>query len=371
MDPSIKITQCYRTFFPESQGGLEQVVLEIARGTTSRVLTLSNSGYTKGEYRNVQFLAARRWFTVASCCIGPGLIKLIYKDLADLLHFHYPWPFGDVVYCLAGRSRPLVITYHSDIVRQRTLGALYKPLMRRFFNKADRIVATSENYVKSSDVLSEFQHKIEIIPLGIDEHGYPCPSQVLQSRVRERYGRNFMLFVGVLRYYKGLEFLVRAAVGQGYQVVIAGKGPEWRRLHSLAEQLGAANVHFTGFVDEEEKMALMRLCRAVVLPSHLRSEAFGVTLIEGLMSAKPLISCEIGTGTSFVNVDGETGHVVPPANPAALREAMNDLWLNPDKAERMGWAGRQRYEKLFTGERMAAAYRKLYDEVLSERGLAR
>jgi rhamnosyl/mannosyltransferase len=151
-------------------------------------------------------------------------------------------------------------------------------------------------------------------------------------------------------------------------VVIAGKGPEAGRLKALADELGANNIVFAGFVSDEEKMALMKLCRAVVFPSHLRSEAFGVTLIEGSMCSKPLISCEIGTGTSFVNLDGETGHVIPPADSAALREAMDDLWSDPLKAECMGRAGRKRYKKLFTGEQMAAAYRRLYQKVLEERG---
>ncbi|MCX2784426.1 glycosyltransferase [Microbulbifer thermotolerans] len=372
MRSKFQILHCYRTFYPESQGGVEQVILEIAQKVdNSCVLTLSDRPARLKLGGEVDVVAKKRWCSFASCCIGPGLLSELYRLHTPLLHFHYPWPFGDLAYFLAGRSRPLVITYHSDIVRQRLLGALYRPLMHRLLSQADRIVATSQNYVDSSPVLAAYKDKVKIIPIGISEQEYPQPTDDQVAEVAQRYGRDFMLFVGVLRYYKGLEYLIRASVGQPYRVVIAGRGPELRRLMTLVKDLRAQNVAFAGFVSDVEKGALMRLCRAVVFPSHLRSEAFGVTLLEGLMYGKPLISCEIGTGTSFVNVDGETGHVVPPANPAALREAMNDLWLNPDKAERMGWAGRQRYEKLFTGERMAAAYRKLYDEVLSERGLAR
>lgn len=370
MEDSVKVAQCYRTFFPESQGGLEQVVLEIARGGGGEVLTLSDGKGPGGEYDGVRYWTARRWFSIASCCVGPGLIKLLYRKPAEILHFHFPWPFGDLVYAVAGRSRPLVVTYHSDIVRQRFLAAIYEPLMKRFLGKADRIVATSRNYVQSSPVLSTFGDKVEVIPLGISESGYPDPSSDLLTTTEKSYGRDFMLFVGVLRYYKGLEYLIRAAAGQRYRVVIAGKGPEFGRLKALGQELGADNVVFAGFVSDEEKVALMKLCRAIAFPSHLRSEAFGVTLIEGLMYGKPLISCEIGTGTSFVNRDGETGHVIPPADPVALREAMGDLWTNPEKAEYMGRAGRRRYEKLFTGEQMAAAYQELYRKVLLERGMA-
>lgn len=367
---TFRILHCYRTFFPETQGGLEQVILESAQKTYScGVLTLAGVPGQHILHGKVLVLAEKRWLSIASCCIGPGLVRALYRLNPSLLHFHFPWPFGDLAYLLAGRSRPLVITYHSDIVRQRFLGALYRPLMKRFLDRADRIVATSPNYAESSRILATYSEKVEVIPLGVSESGYPVPSVDQFAATEQRFGRDFMLFVGVLRYYKGLEFLIRAAVGQPYKVVIAGKGPEFETLSSLAKGIGADNVVFAGFVSDVEKVTLMRLCRAVVFPSHLRSEAFGVTLIEGLMYGKPLISCEIGTGTSFVNKNGETGHVIPPSDPTALRDAMNDLQNDPRKAERMGQAGRERYEKMFTGERMAAAYRELYDDVLRERGL--
>ncbi|WP_205828073.1 glycosyltransferase [Microbulbifer sp. SH-1] len=367
----LRILHCYRTFYPESKGGLEQVVLELAQNTHgSGVLTLAKEPGQRMLDGKLPVLAERRWVSVASCCIGPGLVRRLFRLKAKLLHFHFPWPFGDVTYLLAGRSRPLIITYHSDIVRQRALSLLYYPLMKIFLSRADRIVATSQNYMDSSPVLADFRSKVEVIPLGISEQEYPVPADNDLLNMEARFGKDFMLFVGVLRYYKGLEYLIRASVGRPYRVVIAGKGPEQAKLKVLADELGADSIVFTGYISDLEKAALMKLCRAVVFPSHLRSEAFGVTLIEGLMYGKPLISCEIGTGTSYVNADGETGHVILPANPDALREAMDDLWNDPVKAEQMGQAGRLRYESLFTGERMAAAYQKLYTQVLEERGLA-
>ena len=367
-----RILQCYRTFFPESQGGLEQVILEIGQNIDGcGVLTLAEKPSPELLNRELPVLTEKRWFSVASCCVGPGFVRKLFQVKASLLHFHFPWPFGDLAYLLAGRSRPMVVTYHSDIVRQRFLGALYRPLMARLLSRADRIVATSQNYADSSPVLAKYRHKVEVIPLGISEAGYPVPSVEQLCSTERRFGRDFMLFVGVLRYYKGLEYVIRAAKGQPYQVVIAGKGPEFARLQSLAQELGIANVIFAGFVTDEEKMALMRLCRAVVFPSHLRSEAFGVTLLEGLMSGKPLISCEIGTGTSYVNQHEKTGFVVPPADEGELRRAMQTLWEEPGRAQAMGKAARIRFEALFTGEKMAEAYRKLYDDVLRERGGAK
>lgn len=366
-----EVLHCYRTFYPESQGGLEHSILEISGNIpSSNVLTLSSN---PGRYslldNRVLVQACKRWFSVASCCVGGGLLKALARDKAELLHFHFPWPFGDIAYLLAGRRRPLVITYHSDVVRQRFLGALYRPLMRQFFRRADRIVATSQNYVDSSEVLREFQNKVTVIPLGISEDNYPSPPDNVLESIEARFGHGFMLFVGVLRYYKGLDYLIRAAVDQPYKVVIAGKGPEFERLNTLANDVGANNVIFAGYVSDSEKVALLQLCRGLVFPSHLRSEAFGVTLLEGMMYRKPLISCEIGTGTSYVNKDGETGFVVNAGDVTSLQQAMFHLWEQPDIAHKMGEAGRRRFETCFTARKMADAYQVLYGQILVERGL--
>jgi len=102
------------------------------------------------------------------------------------------------------------------------------------------------------------------------------------------------------------------------------------------EETGLSNIHFLGFLPDEDKVALLTLCYAVLFPSHLRSEAFGISLLEGAMYGKPLISSEIGTGTSFINIANETGFVVPPSDPLALRQAMQTLWQNPEMASEMG-----------------------------------
>ncbi|WP_445363946.1 glycosyltransferase [Microbulbifer sp. ANSA003] len=328
------------------------------------VLALSSRPGSYEIEPGLQVRASRRWFSFKSMCFGPGLLLDVWRSKAKVLHLHFPWPFGDLAYLFAGKRRPLVVTYHSDVVRQKWLLKLYTPLMNRFFAKADRIVATSEQYVATSPVLQRWKHKVSVIPLGVDEDTLPPPREDDLKRIEATYGQGFMLFVGVLRYYKGLEYLVSAAEGAGCRILIAGAGPEEGRMRALVSKLGLNNVEFLGFVSDEEKAALYRLCGAVVFPSHLRSEAFGVTLIEGLMAGKPLISCEIGTGTSFVNENGVTGHVIPPADSSALRAAMNDLSSNPERAKIMGAAARQRYEALFTGEKMRESYQELYREVL-------
>ena len=135
-------------------------------------------------------------------------------------------------------------------------------------------------------------------------------------------------------------------------------------LRAQAQRLGLSHVHFVGRVSDEDKAALMALCSGVVFPSHLRSEAFGITLLEGAMAGKPLISCEIGTGSSYVNERDVTGLVVAPSDPVAFRGAMQALRADPERARSMGLAARQRFEARFTASRVAASYTAVYRTVM-------
>lgn len=372
----MKVLHVYRTYFPDTQGGLEEVIRQICLGSgesgaVSRVFTLSDEPYPRLLPRvEADVLRVRKTFEIASCGFALAGLRKFARAVAwaDVVHYHYPWPFSDVMYLAAGRGKPSVLTYHSDIVRQKLLLSLYRPLMKRYLGAMDRIVATSPNYFATSEVLNEFADKVEVIPIGLNEPSYPAIDEQHRylAAARARYGADFFLFVGVLRYYKGLHILLDAVAGAPYKVVIVGAGPVESELRRQARKLGLDNVIFAGFIPDKEKMALFQLCRAVVFPSYLRSEAFGVTLLEGAMSARPLISAEVGSGTSHVNIHGETGLVVPPSDSGALRAAMDDLYADPQRARDMGLHARKRYEALFTGSAMGRRYAEVYQQVLDE-----
>jgi len=258
------------------------------------------------------------------------------------------------------------VSYQSDIVRQKVLLHAYAPLMKRFLRSVDAVVATSPQYRDSSPVLQELPRLPRIIPNGIDAHSYPQPAAHNLQSWRETVGEDFFLFVGVLRYYKGLETLLHAAKGFAGRIVIAGSGPEAKRLQEHAARENLANVRFVGAVSEEDKMSLLRLARAFVFPSHLRAEAFGMSLLEAAMCSRAMVCCEIGTGTSYINVDGVTGFVVPPEDPQALRAAMQRLLDDRELAIRMGEAARTRLDEMFSAQGMARAYHQLYREVTKQ-----
>lgn len=370
----VNVLHVYRTYFPDTQGGLEEVIRQLCAGVKElgakcMVLTTTKerNAPTVIKVDNATVVRTKELFEIASCNVSLASLSE-YKKLAqwaDLIHFHFPWPFADVLNLMAPSDKPTVITYHSDIVRQKFLLKLYKPLMAHFLGSADRIVCTSPNYFATSDALSDLANKVDVIPIGLDRNSYPEPSESSLRETKQAYGEDFFLFVGVLRYYKGLHILLRAIQDAPFRVVIVGSGPTEHQLMRLADELELKNVIFTGHVSDEVKVCLFELSRAIVFPSYLRAEAFGVTLLEGAMRGKPLISTEVGSGTSHVNIHGETGIVVAPGSPRTLRQAMDQLYERPDLARLMGARAKQRFDKLFNGKLMARRYWELYSELLT------
>jgi len=267
---------------------------------------------------------------------------------------------------IARVKKPSVLTYHSDIVKQKYFYKIYHPLMNKFLKSVDNIVATSPNYLKTSIVLKKYKEKVNVIPIGLDKSSYPIPSKSNLAYWREKFSNKFFLFVGVLRYYKGLHMLIEAASKSNYPIVIVGSGPTERELKLKVKKEGVNNIHFVGFVSDLDKASLFTLSYAIIFPSHLRSEAFGISLLEGAMYGKPLISSEIGTGTTYINIDGETGLVVEPSNPEALHKAMEYLLKNPNIAKKMGEGAARRYKNYFTASKTAESYHNLYNSLLNK-----
>lgn len=368
----IKVLHFFKTYRPQTFGGIEQVIYQLSEGgpkygIESEVLYLSPKGSARSEVNdNHRSHRSKLDFHLAST----GFSLSAFKDFAelaqeaDIVHYHFPWPFMDLAHYVSRIKKPTVVSYHSDIVKQKWLLKLYQPLMNRFLSDIDVIVASSPAYAESSPILRRFRSKVRVIPYGLDESTYPEPNDERLQYWRRRLPEKFFLFVGALRYYKGIHVLLDSLKDTDLPCVIAGEGFEEQALKEQARQLGLKNVVFTGLLSEEDKVALLKLCHAFVFPSHLRSEAFGISLLEGAMYGKPMISCEISTGTSFINKDHETGLVVAPNDAKSLAQAMLELWNNSDKARSMGVMARERYEKIFSSEQMLKSYADVYKSLV-------
>lgn len=367
----MKVLHVYKRFYPDRYGGVERMIHQLVASTErlgvhNAVLSVAMADPMVSDMPlGLRTIRCRETFEIASTPFSLDALAR-FRPLSrqfDLLHFHYPWPFGDLLSELRADAMPYVVTYHSDIVRQKRLEAVYAPLRDRFLAGASRIVATSANYLATSQTLQRLRHKVRVIPIGLDAQHYPPPEAGRIEAWRARLGAGFFLFVGVLRYYKGLHILLQANTQIDLPVVIVGAGPIEAELKRQAGALGLRRTTFLGALPEADKAALLYLSRALVFPSHLRSEAFGISLLEGALHAKPLISSELGTGSSYINADGITGILVPPSDPGALRAAMLRLQGDDRLCARLGKQARERFRRLFTAERMGSSYSALYEGV--------
>ncbi len=362
----MNILHVYKTYLPENFMGVPRVIYELSEGLTkigmtSEVLALyENSNKEPLLVGNHHVHQVERNLHIASTSLSYSIFGK-FRELAknaDIVHYHFPWPLADVLYCLHGRAKPSVVTYHSDIIKQRNLLRLYKPIMNRFLSAADAIVATSPNYAETSPVLLRHQENLSVIPVGIGER--TDPDKALVDSWRMQVGDSFFLFVGALRYYKGIPYLLEAARQTGIPIVIVG-GTDSIEINPADLPQNATMV---GAVSDEDKEALLSLCRGLILPSHLRSEAFGIALLEAARAGKPMISCDIGTGTSFVNKHGKTGLVVAPGNSDALAEAMRKLFDDQALANTFGENARKHYEANFQANTMCKNYLELYRQII-------
>jgi O-antigen biosynthesis rhamnosyltransferase len=369
----LKILHVYKESSILSHGGIPVAIDSICKATSklnvkNQLLCLSQNPSPKpinlGHYEVIE---SKEAFSISSMPVSFTAIKIFKKlsDEVDVIHFHFPYPFADFL-SLFDRVRPYVVTYHSDIVRQRFLKFFYRPLMEIFLKKSKKIIATSTNYLSSSLNLKHYRAKCEVIPLGLSENSYPSPDKDALSEWKSKLPKRFFLFLGAQRYYKGLHVLPEALVGEpDIYVVVAGKADKGlKKTRQSIYSESQENIIFLGSVTEQQKVILLTLCYAFIFPSHLRSEAFGLSLVEASMFGKAMISCDIGTGTSFVNLHEKTGLVVKPSDSDSFRKAMLFFLHNPDLVDLYGENAKQRYYELFTAEGQGTSYRKVYDDAL-------
>jgi glycosyltransferase involved in cell wall biosynthesis len=370
----MRILQLYKDYYPV-RGGIEGHLRLLAEGLVARGHSVTALVSAPGlrdaseELGGVRVVGAGRLGTLASLPISPTLPLLLARERPDLVHLHHPFPLGDLAALLVARDVPLVVTYHSDIVRQRALGRLLAPLVRGTLRRARRIIATSPAYIRSSPFLAPVASRCRVVPLGVPLEDYGLVDQGQIAAVRARFPGPLVLFVGRLRYYKGADRLVRAMADVPARAVFVGADASARRadLERLAAELGVGErVHFVGALDDEELRAHYQAAQIFVLPSVERSEAFGIVQVEAQAAGLPVVCTELGTGTSYVTQHGRTGIVVPPDDVPALARALRALLASPPMAHTFGEAGRARAAREFSLERMLDRVEAVYEEALGD-----
>jgi len=367
----VKVLHIYKDYYPVI-GGIENHVRALAeaqarRGHDVTVLVTNRGRATvRQEMNRVQVIKAGRLATVASTPLSLALPRELCSLQADVLHVHSPYPVGEAAAWLWGQRRPTVISYHSDVVRQRRILALYAPALRRVLRAARRIIVTSPQVAATSPFLGPVAGKCRLVPLGIDTSRFLAVDPAQVATLQERLGQPLLLFVGRLRYYKGLQYLLRALVDlPGVHLAVAGTGPMGAEWKGLAGSLGLADrVTWLGDVADDDLPACYAAADLLVLPACERSEAFGLVQVEAMAAGRPVVSTELGTGTSFVNQHGETGLVVPPRDPQAIAWACRDLLADPDLRRHLGAQARRRALAEFGLERMVQRVEEVYEEAV-------
>jgi rhamnosyl/mannosyltransferase len=356
----MRILHLAKYYWPRS-GGMERVVQGLAEGAAAlghqvEVVAVETPGRVASSQR--QRSAVTRAFSLAALGsqeIAPGYIAAAWKR-ADIIHVHHPHPLADVACLLRARRTPVVVTQHADSRR-----SVYRPATRLVLRRAAAVVVPSRAHLALSNELIGFESKVEVIPFGIDQTRWemvPPPPPGAAPRA---------IFIGRLVNYKGLDVLLRAMERvPDLRLDVVGSGPEGPRLRTLAQALAITDrVRWYGEYPDEDLPRRMADADFLVLPSVTVEEMFGLVVLEAMAASRPVITTAVPTGVREVNLPGETGLEVPVHDVRSLAEALDTLARDPFKREKMGDAGRQRVEKLFTRQLMTERHLALYERVVA------
>jgi glycosyltransferase involved in cell wall biosynthesis len=367
-------------FYPPDVGGIERVMFDLAEGLNARGVACdvlcSNSARKLidervGGYRVVRTAS---YGTVLSTSITPQLAAKLREMQGgyDIIHVHLHDPMANLSLFTARPRSRVVLHWHNDIVRQKTLAKLYLPLQSWMLRRADAIITTSPNYIKGSAYLRRFEAKCHVVPVGVDKSRLGVSAATVAA-IRERYGgRKIVFSIGRLSPYKGYKYLIDAAgyLGNDYAIVIAGTGPLADALARQVARAGlGARVHLIGWVRDEDLGSYYEASDIFCLSSVSRNEGFGLVQIEAMLFEKPVVSADVpGSGVAWANLNGETGLVVPPEDGRALADAIQRISSDRGLYSKFAEAGYRRATEVFTKDRMLAATMAVYERVLRAGG---
>lgn len=366
-------------FYPPVRGGIETTTYELTEGINRQglqadVLCSNERASTIRErapsgYQIIRAASAGRLLSVS---IAPALVTEARRLARDygILHVHMPDPMAALALWLIKPAARVVLHWHSDVIRQRVTRKLYKPLQDWLLKRADAIIATTLVYADASDTLRPWMHKVHVIPIGISDPLHDVdPERV--GAIRASYpGKQIVLGLGRMTYYKGFDVLIRAArlLPANAQVLIGGSGYLFEQCQREIDELGLQDkVQLLGPLSEDDLVNHYAAADVFCLPSTARSEAFGVAMLDAMAMSKPIVSTDIeGSGVSWINQNGVTGITVPVGEPEPLARALRTLLDDVALAASCGHAGRTRYAENFTAECMTRRVINLYRHLVPE-----
>ena len=363
-------------YYPPAPGGIETNVriLALAQaelGLDVEVLCVNHhAGPTADEHDGaVRITRFGRAGRIDKLDICPGLTAALREVDADILHLHVPNPTMILAILAARPRQPMVVTYQSDVIRQRVRGRLFRPLEHLAYRGVDTVFQTSPVYAAGSTFLRRYRDRLDVLPNGIDLAPYLDPSaEHLEAarKLRARHGGPLWVGCGRMVYYKGFPNALRALPHVPGTLILVGGGPLLEPLKAEARRLGVADrVVFAGNLPHYTDIVPYYLAAdAFWFPSNARSEAFGIVQVEAMACGCPVINAAIPhSGVAWVSRHEETGLTVPMNDPPALAAAARRFLDEPGLRDRLGAAARRRAVREFDHRAMAArsvaAYRRI------------
>lgn len=370
--PNLRTLQVGK-FYPPYMGGMETHLQALCENLNpvigvQAVVANSNRDSLEDLVRGIKVVRAGTLFNLSATPICPRMIGVIRRSKADIVHLHLPNPMAVLAYLASGHQGKVVVTYHSDIVRQKLLNKAFQPVLDRALSRCSAIIATSPDYLATSPVLSAHRDRCHVIPYGISVEQFEQCDRPAARRIREKYGERLIISVGRLVYYKGFEYLIRAMAKVQGTLLIIGDGPLRASLEQEARDCGVSDrVVFLGELQNEETIPYYHSSDIFALASVARSEAFGIVQLEAMACGKPVINTRLDSGVPFVSLDRVTGLTVPPMDSDALAGAINELLDDPGLRARYGEAARRRVREEFALEVMTRRTLELYAQVAGRR----
>ena len=295
--------------------------------------------------------------------------RKLREERTDIVHVHAPNPTMFLALATLPPFSTLVVTHHSDVVKQRVLGRVFAPVERRVHERAALVLSDSEAYVGGSSVLRGLGSKVRALPLGLDLAPFVSPNApalAAEARLRSQLGQPLWLAVGRLVYYKGLMTAIDGLAHLPGRLLVVGTGPLEPALRAHAKTRKVADrIEWLGHVEPDDLVGAYRAATALWFPSNARSEGFGLVQVEAMASGCPVINTAIPhSGVSWVSRDGESGLTIPVGDPKALVAASRRLLDESGLREALSVGAVERARREFDDGAMARRCLELYSTAL-------
>jgi len=370
----MKILQFGKAYPPANLGGVEVVIQLLTEGLNDNDIVCDalgvndNAEYVEEKYKRGTIyrskLITKKFSTLFSFQVI-NILKRIQNNY-DILHIHSPDPMAAIALFLTRPKVPIILQWHSDILRQRFFLFFYKPLLIWLMRKSSVIIATSPNYIKGSKILKQFSDKCQVVPIGINIR--QSDEELEDNRFLFLKDRNIIFSLGRLAYYKGFEYLIEAAalLPSDSIIVIAGEGEERDKLEKIIKDNKLENkVLLPGKITDSEKDFLFKSSKIFVLSSIFKTEAYAIVQVEALSYGLPIVSTKIlGSGVDWVNLDNITGITVPIMNSVEIGNAINKILNDEDLHHKFSKNAVLRYKSELTRNHMIEKVVSIYKETL-------